>query len=60
VYPLSYWTGLLPLPDIGRAAISKLLRLSRLKDIPIPMDVGNMFVVGTKDDSNPEISSKGR
>jgi SAM-dependent methyltransferase len=48
-YPLGYWTQLLPLPQVGRTTISRLLQLSRLTDIPIPINVGNMLVVGIKD-----------
>jgi SAM-dependent methyltransferase len=54
VYPLSYWTGLLP---VGRKAVSKLLQLSRLWDIPVPVNVGNMLVVGTKGRSGEPVSS---
>ena len=48
VYPLSYWTRLLPVPvSIKRAALG-VTKTARLADIPIGLNVGNLLTVARK------------
>lgn len=47
-YPLSYWTKLLPLPEVLRNGVLKTLNILRMANIPIPFRVGNIFAVAIK------------
>ena len=47
-YPLSYWIKLLPLPKPLKILLIKMLIFIKLDSIKIPLNVGNMAVIGRK------------
>ena len=47
-YKLSYWVKLLPLPSVVKSALLKVLYASRLSEIKISINVGNLVAYGIK------------
>jgi 2-polyprenyl-3-methyl-5-hydroxy-6-metoxy-1,4-benzoquinol methylase len=50
-YPLRYWFKLAPLPSAAKGVGLRLLRASGLGELPIPLPVGNMSIVGFRSTS---------
>ena len=47
-YSVTYWLRLMPLPLIAKASIEWALRLLRLDNVRIKIDVGNVLTIGIK------------
>lgn len=47
-YPLNYWSGALPLPQLIRKFILVLLKISRLGSVPIKIGAGNIGIFAFK------------
>jgi SAM-dependent methyltransferase len=47
-YPLDYWVKMLPLPERVRRVARKVLDLSGLGPLRLPLQAGNIFLVGRK------------
>jgi len=47
-YPLAYWIRLLPLPKMLKQAITKVLGVTHLGSVPIPLPAGNFAAIGYK------------
>lgn len=49
-YPLDYWFRLFPLPNKIKVPFMKILSLSKLGNIPIKLNAGNIGIIATNDE----------
>lgn len=52
-YAVGYWLKLMPLPNIVKKTIRKVLDISGISNIAVSVDVGNIMAIATKSNTSP-------